>query len=482
MRITKEEIVDRQITLSIELEDGDLEPYLERGYHKIVNKVDIPGFRKGKAPRQIVQQRYGKEGLLNDIWDHLAQDVTNKAIDSEKLDASGLPKIELLDLSPVTVKAVVPLTPQVELGDYNSINVPLEPVDITDEDVAERVEAIRSSTATWEPVGRSPKMGDLVTVTILCVVDGQKWIDQQDASLVLDAKSDQPLPGFSKALTTATIGKPKEFTLTFPNDYPEAKFTGKKGQFTVTISEVKGKKLPKLNNEFAKGIGDGYETLAVLKDTVRQELVKETENKRDREHREQTLQALVESSNFDIPPILVDHEAEHVLNDREQTLARMNVRLDDYARYSGTTLEKLKEDAEQTAQGRLKRTFAMGKFAELENIEVPTEEVESRIKIAKENAEQTRLQQKKSPRRGRHRREEDVESLQNRESIRRAILMDKALERLTEISQNNNKGVKNGPESKVKHKTSKPKGPIVSNKTVNKKMPPKISGAKKREK
>lgn len=458
--------MDRQITLSIELEDDDLEPYLERGYRKIVNKVDIPGFRKGKAPRQIVQQRYGKEGLLNDIWDHLAQDVTNKAIDSEKLEASGLPRIELLDLSPVTVKAVVPLTPEVELGDYNSINVPLEPANITEEDITARVEAIQSSTATWEPVERSPKMGDLVTVTILCIVEGQKWIDQQDASLVLDPESDQPLPGFSKALATAKTGKPKEFTLTFPDDYPETKFTGKKGQFTVTISEIKEKKLPKLDDEFAKGIGDGYETLNALKDTVRQELLKEAENRRDTEHREQTLQALVECSDFNIPPILVDHEAEHVLADREQTLARMNVRLDDYARYSGTTVDKLKEDAEQTAQDRLKRAFAMGKFAELENIEAPVEEIESRIKIAKENAEQIRLQQKNARNRGRNRRDEDFESPQNRESISRAILMDKALERLTEISQNTNKGSKKSPKSKTKRKTRSSKN-VARKKTGN---------------
>ncbi|MDA1188779.1 MAG: trigger factor [Chloroflexi bacterium] len=451
MHITKEEVVDRQIALRIELEEDDLEPYLERGYRKVVNKVSIPGFRKGKAPRQIVQQYYGKEGLLNDIWDHLAQDVTNKAIDSEKLDASGLPKIELLDLSPVVVKAIVPLTPEVELGDYKSIRVPLESVEVTDEQLNERIEAIRSSTATWEPVERSPKMGDLVSTNILCTVEGQKWIEQEDAVLVLDKESDRPLPGFSESIEGAEIGKAKEFLLAFPEDYPEAKFAGKEGQFTVTVTEVKEEKMPELDDEFAKSVGESYESLDALKTSVREELQKEAEGNRDNEHREQILKALIDGSKFEIPPLLLEHEADHVLSDREQTLARMNVRLDDYVRYSGTTIEKLKEDAKEAAADRLKRAFAMREFAEAEKLEVPEEDIEERLKLAREHAEETRAQQKAAGNKGGHSHDdEDLDSPQTRESIKRAILMDKALEHLADMAQNEIEATEARPKTEKK--------------------------------
>ncbi|MBM3944061.1 MAG: trigger factor [SAR202 cluster bacterium] len=439
MHITQEEVVDRQVALSIELEDADLEPYLERGYRKVVQKVNIPGFRKGKAPRGIVEQYYGKEGLLNDIWEHMASDVTNKAIDAQKLEASGLPKVELLNLSPVTIKALVPLTPEVELGDYKAIRVALKPVDVTDEQVSERMEAIRSATATWDPVDRPAKMGDLVTATILGVVDGQKWIDQPDAVIVLDRESDRPLPGFSEAVEGAAKGEPKEFKLPFPEDYPEAKLSGKEGTFTVTVSEVKEKNLPALDDEFAKGVGEGYESLEKLRETVRQELVKEAENSRDSEHRDAVLAELIKGATFVLPPLLVDHEAEHVLSDRVQTLARMNVRLEDYVKYSGTTIEKMQDEAKQTAEDRLKRAFAMRKFADAESLEVPEDAIEERLKTVKENAQQARAQQAAARRKGSQPRQhqhgdDDLDSPQTRESIKRALLMENALDRLSEIS------------------------------------------------
>lgn len=457
MQITQEQIVDRQAVLRIELEDSDLDPYLERGYRRLVQKANIPGFRKGKAPRQIVEQYFGKEGLLQEVLEYTVSDVTSKAIESQKLDASGLPKVELVDLKPVVVKATVPLTPDVDLGAYQAIRVSLKPIEVTEENVNERIERVRGGQATWEPVERPAQMGDLVTGHVEGIVGGQKWIDQADAVFVLDKEGDRPIPGFSEAVAGAEKGKPKEFTLSLPQGYADTKLAGKEGKFTVTAGEVKQRNLPALDDEFAKGVGEGYESLAALREAVRKELTAEAEAARDAEYREEVLKALVTGATVALPPLLVEHEAEHVLEDRQRALARLNVRLDDYLRYSKTTVEKLQEESKQSAQERLVRAFAVRKFADLEHVAVSDEEVETRLNALKEQAEsrQVGTPRANKPRRapstssepalrsskGQARRNpsassgQALDSDETKESVKRTIVMEKALDKLVAIAK-----------------------------------------------
>lgn len=433
MQITQEQVVDRQAVLRIELEDSDLAPYLDRGYRRLVQKANIPGFRKGKAPRQVVEQYFGREGLLQEVLEYTVSDVTSKAIESQKLDASGLPKVELVDLKPVVVKATVPLTPDVDLGAYQAIRVPLKPIEVTEEQVNERIERVRDGQATWEPVERPAQMGDLLTGHVQGIVGGQKWIDQSDAVFVLDKEGDRPIPGFSEAVAGAEKGVAKEFTLTMPADYADTKLAGKEGKFTVTAGEVKQRNLPALDDGFAKGVGEGYESLAALREAVRKELNAEAEAARDAEYREEALKALVAHAKVALPPLLVEHETEHVLEDRQRTLARLNVRLDDYLRYSKTTVEKLQEESKQSAQERLVRAFAVRKFADLEQVGVSDEEVETRLTALKEQAEQMRARANQSRRA--ERRKDELDSDETKESVKRTIVMEKALDKLVTIAK-----------------------------------------------
>jgi len=149
VKITAEEAVDRQTVLQIELEDEDLDPYLDRGYRKVVQRTIIPGFRKGKAPRRIVETYIGRESLLNEVMDDMLPEVTVRAIEEQALDAAGLPRIELIGLEPFTFKATIPLVPEIDLGAYRDIRIEQEPAEVTQEDIDNRLDQVRQSQATW---------------------------------------------------------------------------------------------------------------------------------------------------------------------------------------------------------------------------------------------------------------------------------------------------------------------------------------------
>ena len=156
MKITQEEVIDRQTVLHIELEDEDLDTYVVQGYKKVVPRLAIPGFRKGKAPRSIVQQFIGREALLNEVLDTMLPEVTEQAIDTQEIEAAGMPSIELLDLEPFTFKATVPLSPDIDLGNYREIRLEKEAEEVKEEEVNERLEQMQHGQATWEPLEDRP--------------------------------------------------------------------------------------------------------------------------------------------------------------------------------------------------------------------------------------------------------------------------------------------------------------------------------------
>lgn len=426
MKITQEEIVDRQTVLHIELEDADLAPYLDRGYRRVVQRIMIPGFRKGKAPRQIVERYLGREGLLNEVLDFMLPDVTSRAISAQSLDAAGLPKMELLDLNPVTVKAVVPLTPEIDLGNYREIRVPVEPVTITEEDVQMQLQGLRERMAAWEPVERPLQMGDMVTMEIKATVEGRTVLADDDALYLAERESEYPVPGFGEQIEGMEKGQTREFTLKVPEGFRQASLAGKDAHFTVTIKEIKGKKLPDLDDEFAKSVGDDYDSLAALREDVEKHLREEAERQKKDEYREAVMKALLERASIKLPPVIIEHELEHIEADQEDVLGKARISRDDYLRYLGKTQEQQKEEMRQEAIERITRTFLLSKVAEAEGITVSDQELEERFKEVMGDDE--------GPRRGRRRsNSRDLE--EERRYYRRLLLVEKTLERLLAIAR-----------------------------------------------
>ena len=389
MRITQGEIVDLQTVLHIEMEDEDIRPYLDIGYQKVKPHISFPGFRKGRVPRHIVLQFVGREALLNEVLDTMLPEVTGRAIDEQELEPGGMPDMEVLDLDPVTFKATVPLRPQVELGDYRDIRVEVEQSEVGEEDVQQRLEQLRNSMASWEPVERPVKMDDMVTMTATGTVEDNTILDETDTVYLLVEDADRPFPGFPEALVGAELDTPKEFELTVADDFPVDEYAGKPVQVTVTVSDVKERILPELDEEFVQGIGEGYDSIEALREQIKEELETETENAAEQEMRESAVTSLLEGADAVIAPVIIDNEVNYMLNEQMQTLARINIRFDDYLRSVGSSEEELREQVREEAITRIKRTVALEKLGEVEGIDVTDEDVEDRIaSIIEQNREQ----------------------------------------------------------------------------------------------
>ena len=430
VKITQEEVIERQTVLLIELDDEDLGPYLDRGYSRVVQQINIPGFRKGKAPRPIVERFVGRESLLQESLEYMLPDVTQRAVEAQKLETAGVPKLELEDLDPVIVKATVALTPEVDLGDYQAIQVEEPVVEVTDESIEQRLEELRREASSWVPVERSVELGDMVSMSVQGSVEGKQFMDQPDAVHVAEEGSVVPLPGFSAKLVGSETGKPTEFDLPVPDDYPDATLAGKESRFSITVNEVKERQLPDLDDEFAKGVRDGFDSLQALRDDIQHTVEEEAENARVTQLREASIEALVNQATVELAPLLVDHEIEHMVERRNQFVDSLNMQMSDYLKITGKTEQETQDEMRGSAVERLSRSWALSKLAELEKLEVTQEEIDGRIQELADSSEDP----------SRFLKNKNLNSDEVTESLRNSILMEKAVDHLTDLA-------KKGPET-----------------------------------
>ncbi len=379
MKITQEEVVDNQTTLRIELEDADLNPYLDQGYRRLAPQISIPGFRRGKVPRHVVESLMGRESLLNEVLDSMVYEVTGKAIAEKELDAAGIPKIEDLDMDPVSFTATVALRPEVELGDYKAIRLPYPLDEVTDEDVEERIDSIRSSLGTWEIVERPPQIGDLINLNALGEVEGEEFWRREDGVLYLDEEGSVPIKGFPQAIVGIEPGQETLFTLTIPEDFRDASLIGKEASFTVTVNDVNERKLPELTDEFAQELPDGYESVEALRNSIREQMVTETTTRVEAEYESNVIKTLIDETAVAIPPVMLENETNRILRSNEEILESMNIRKEDYFQSIGKTEEQVAQEAEDSAEQRIRRALAIDKVSELENVEATDQEIDERF-------------------------------------------------------------------------------------------------------
>ena len=379
MKITQDEVVDNQTTLHIELEDEDLGPYLDRGYQRIANQIVIPGFRKGKAPRRVVESMVGRESLLNEVLDNMVFESVGKAIEERELDSVGIPKIDELELDPVQFTAVVPLRPEIDLGAYEDIRVDYEDPEVTDEQVSERLLAIRESLGTWETVERPAQFGDMAVINMSSEVDGESRWQGEESSFYMAEDGRYPVPGFAAELVDLEIDQPTEFTLEIPEDFTDASLVGKEASFNVTVTEVRERVLPELDDEFAQGLPDGYADLDALTTAVKESMASETEMQTRMEYRDSAIEALIENASFTIPPVVIETEIERIQDSQRRSLENANIQVSDYLAAVGMTEEQAEQEAEEQAEQRVRRTLIINKLADMEEVEVTEPEVDEQF-------------------------------------------------------------------------------------------------------
>ena len=379
MKITQDEVVDNQTTLHIELEDSDLDPYLDQGYRRISPKVSIPGFRRGKAPRRVIENYIGRDGLLNEVFDSMVFEVTDKAIKEQDLDAVGVPIIKDADMDPVQFSATIPLRPDIQLGDYRAIRIDYEEVVISEDDVSSRIDDIRQSLGTWEEVDREPRFGDLTSLDMHGVVDDEPVWSGEDITFYLDEEGSNPLPGFPAEIVGAEINQQIDFTLEVPDDFRDASIAGREASFSVTVKTVQERILPELNDEFAQGLPDGFEDLDALRTQVEEALTADAKSRADSDYQDKVIETLLDGTDIEAPPVLLDQEAENIQANQDRFLDQSNILREDYLAAIGKTEEEVLEEAKEEANKRIRRNFVINKISDLEGVEVTAPEVDERF-------------------------------------------------------------------------------------------------------
>ena len=379
MKVTKESVTSTELTVNIVMEAEDEDPFLQRSYRRTVGRLNIPGFRKGKAPRAIVESYVGREALVQEALEFMIPETLDKVLKDEDIQAFIEPQIEVTEVEPVSFKALVPLEPQVDLGAFRDIRLEKEDYDIDEDKIMEVLEQLRTEAAPWEPAERAVAFGDLLNLNVSGVIEDEQVVDDKEVDYIPQTENVLPFPGFADYLLGMAEEETKQFVLTIPEDYPRPQYSGKDCSFNVEVISVKQKTLPDLDDEFAKGVGDGYDDLEALRAHVKDRLEQESESEATRKLEQESLDELVKVSTVQASDLLYQREVEMMQQERERSLQNQRIPMEAYLNYIGQTAEEFQEQMRPSAEDRLTRYLVMRKLAEEENLTVESEEVQAEI-------------------------------------------------------------------------------------------------------
>ena len=423
MNITRESDSSTEVTLSILMNSEDEEPYLNRSYRRLAGRVRIPGFRPGKAPRSVVESHLGRAALVQEALEFMIPECLDTILKEQEIRAFTEPQLEVLDLEPVSFKAVVPLEPTVDLGEFRSIRLQAPEVEVGDDDVNTVLESLRFESAPWEPAERPVAFGDLVTLNVRGTVGGQETINDEAVDYIPELEKEFPVPGFSVYLEGMTEGQEKEFTLPIPEESLPENSTATDCQFTVEVLSIKVKQLPELDDEFAKGVRDGFESMEALSEHVRQRLTEDAEATALRELERNSLEEVKKLATVQASDIIFQREMESMREDHERTLRNQRLDMDTYLRYTGQTVQEFQDQLRPQAEDRLTTFLVLRKLAEQEELEIESDEIDAEIDRLMENSA-----------------EETAEGLrrmlstdESRDSISTSLLNRKVMARLVEL-------------------------------------------------
>jgi trigger factor len=425
VKVTNEKTENSQTYLTIEMDETEVEESTEKAYRKLVQRVNVPGFRKGKAPRAVLERHVGKETLLNDMLDELVPQAYEKALEEQEIEAIARPQIEIVQTEPVIFKAVVPLRPVVKLGDYHGICLEPEPVEVTEEMVDAVIEQLRHQHATWEPVERPLAVGDMATLDVESTAEGEPFINQKGAQYQLMAESVTPAPGFAEQLVGMNKDEEKEFEIQLPDDYFREEFAGKKASFKVTVTEIKQENLPEVADEFAAQVESGIKNIGALRERIETDLRTRAETRSKQDFEERVIGAVIDVSEVEYPPIMVEVEIDELLEEQAQRLQMQGLTMEQYLKAMNKTGEEIHNELRPIAEKRVTRGLVLGKVAEEEKIEVSDNDIDAEIAGMVENAAEDRKQEV----------EQVLNAPQTRDSFKRPLLSRKTVERLVEIAR-----------------------------------------------
>lgn len=382
MEVKVEKLEKNRVSLEVELGADQVDKALDQAYRRVVKKVNIPGFRKGRVPRKILEMRLGKGVLYEEAVEILLPEAYAKAVEEASLEPIDQPQIEDIQIeegSPFRFSATVEVKPEVKLGQYKGLPVERKKAEVSEEEVDNFLENLRERTATWRVVEEGEaEDGDLVIIDFTGYVDGEPLQGGKGENHSLVLGSGSFIPGFEEQLVGAKSGEERKIQVTFPEDYHNQELAGVEAEFNVQVKEIKRKELAALDDEFAKDVSE-FATLEELKEDIRKKLLEAAENKVESEFREELVKTAAANAEVEIPEVMVKRRVENMINDLEHRLQQQGLSLDVYLNIIDKTLENLREEFEEAARESVKIDLVLEAIAKAEGIETKEEEIEAEL-------------------------------------------------------------------------------------------------------
>ncbi len=427
MKVTKEKVENSQAYLTVEMESGEMAESFEEAYRHLAQKVNIPGFRKGKAPRPVVERHVGKDRMLDEAIEHLIPKAYQKAVEEQCITPFAQPEIEITQAEPVIFKATVPLPPTVKLGDYKNFRLTPDPVEKTEDKIDQVLEEIRHQHATWEPVERPIEFGDLVVIDVDSEIEEQPFLKKIGLQYQALKESNAPAPGFAEQLVGLKAGEEKKFKITYPEDYLRKDVAGKEATFKIKVEDIKEEKLPPLDDELAQKVSADFKTLEILREEVAKNLEQNAQERARVEYEEKVINSIVDQAQVEFPPVLVDMEINRLMTNQARQLQMSGRSLDDYLASIKKTPQELAEELRPIASRNVLASLVLGEVSKEENIEVTEADIDGGLdgmlmSVAEDQKEEFR---------------KVLNTQQTRDSIRDTQATRKTIERLISIVKGN---------------------------------------------
>lgn len=382
MNVTVER-VGNDATLKITLPAEEVNKGFKKAVAKIAGQVNIPGFRKGKAPRNIIEMHYGKEAVKQEAFELVANQCYTEALEQEKLIPVSDPKVEdsvFEENKDMELTIKVTLKPEVKLGDYKELHVEKEAVEVTDEAVEEQVQGLRSRHAKMVEAeeGAIIEKGDFAIIDFAGTVDGEPFSGGEGKGYPLEVGSNSFIPGFEDQLVGLKKGDSTDVDVTFPEEYFVKELAGKQAIFKVNVQDVKRKELPELTDEYVAANSD-CKTVEELRASYKERMQKAAENNAQIAYEKALIDLAVANAEFEVPEIMIEDRVTQMIDEMRMSLEARKLTLEQYMQYSGIDMKQLRERQHDAAVENVKTDLVLDAIAKAENIQVSMEDVDSEL-------------------------------------------------------------------------------------------------------
>ena len=382
MSLQVEKLEKNMAKLTIEVPAEELEKAMQNAYLRAKNKITIPGFRKGKAPRKMIEQMYGKGIFLEDAANALIPEQYSKALEECDLEIVSQPEIDVTQIEPgkaFIFTAEVAVKPEVTLGEYKGLEVPKSETEVTDEEIeAELKKEQEKNSRTITVEDRGAENGDIATIDFEGFVDGTAFEGGKGTDYPLTLGSGSFIPGFEDQLVGAKAGDHVEVNVTFPEEYQSKDLAGKAAVFQCDVKKVETKELPELDDDFAQDVSE-FDTLAEYKEDIKKNLTERKEREARTAKENAAVDKAIENAQMEIPDAMIETQISQMLDDFSRRMQAQGLTMEQYMQFTGLTADKMREEMKPQALKRIQTRLVLEKIAETENIQPSEEEVNEEI-------------------------------------------------------------------------------------------------------